>query len=35
VEMGRAACSRLSPADQRSFLGENALRVWPRLGGGG
>jgi predicted TIM-barrel fold metal-dependent hydrolase len=34
VEMGRAACSRLSPADQRGFLGENALRLWPRLGGG-
>jgi len=34
VDMGRAACSRLSPADQRGFLGENALRLWPRLGGG-
>jgi len=34
VEMGRTACSRLSPADQRGFLGENALRLWPRLGGG-
>jgi L-fuconolactonase len=34
VELGRAACSRLSPADQRAFLGENALRLWPALGGG-
>jgi L-fuconolactonase len=34
LELGRAACSRLSPADQRAFLGENALRLWPRLGGG-
>jgi predicted TIM-barrel fold metal-dependent hydrolase len=33
LELGRAACSRLSPADQRAFLGENALRLWPRLGG--
>lgn len=33
VELGRTACSRLSPADQRRFLGENALRLWPRLGG--
>jgi L-fuconolactonase len=33
VDMGRAACSRLSPADQRGFLGENALRLWARLGG--
>jgi L-fuconolactonase len=34
LELGRAACSRLTPADQRGFLGENALRLWPRLGGG-
>jgi L-fuconolactonase len=34
VDMGRAACSRLSPADQRRFLGGNALRLWPRLDGG-
>ena len=34
VELGRAACSRLPPADQRAFLGENALRLWPSLGGG-
>ncbi len=34
VDMGRTACSRLSPADQRGFLGENALRLWPLLGGG-
>ena len=34
LDLGRAACSRLSPADQRGFLGENALRLWPRLGGG-
>lgn len=33
VALGRTACSRLSPADQRGFLGENALRLWPRLGG--
>jgi L-fuconolactonase len=33
VELGRTACSRLSPADQRGFLGENALRLWPRLSG--
>jgi predicted TIM-barrel fold metal-dependent hydrolase len=33
LELGRAACSRLAPADQRAFLGENALRLWPRLGG--
>jgi L-fuconolactonase len=33
VELGRSACSRLSPAEQRGFLGENALRLWPRLGG--
>jgi L-fuconolactonase len=33
VELGRTACSRLSLADQRRFLGENALRLWPRLGG--
>ena len=33
VELGRVACSRLAPADQRGFLGENALRLWPRLGG--
>jgi L-fuconolactonase len=35
VEMGRAVCSRLPPADQRCFLGENALRLWPELRGGG
>lgn len=34
VELGRGACSRLPLADQRAFLGENALRMWPRLGGG-
>jgi predicted TIM-barrel fold metal-dependent hydrolase len=34
VELGRGACSRLPLADQRAFLGENALRLWPRLGGG-
>ena len=34
LELGRTACSRLSPAAQRGFLGENALRLWPRLGGG-
>jgi L-fuconolactonase len=34
VELGRAACSRFSPADQRGFLGGNALRLWPELGGG-
>jgi L-fuconolactonase len=34
LELGRAACSRLSPAAQRGFLGENALRLWPRFGGG-
>jgi L-fuconolactonase len=34
VELGRTASSRLSPADQRGFLGENALRIWPALGGG-
>jgi L-fuconolactonase len=33
LALGRTACSRLSPADQRRFLGENALRLWPRLGG--
>jgi L-fuconolactonase len=33
AELGRTACSRLSLADQRRFLGENALRLWPRLGG--
>jgi len=33
VDLGRTACSRLSPAGQRAFLGENALRFWPRLGG--
>ena len=33
VELGRTACSRLSLADQRRFLGENALRLWPRFGG--
>jgi predicted TIM-barrel fold metal-dependent hydrolase len=31
--LGRTACSRLSPADQRRFLGDNALRLWPELGG--
>ncbi len=35
VELGRAACSQLSPPDQLGFLGENALRLWPRLGSGG
>jgi L-fuconolactonase len=34
VDLGREACSRLSPAEQRRFLGENALRLWPRLGAG-
>jgi L-fuconolactonase len=34
LELGRTACSRLSPAAQRGFLGENALGLWPRLGGG-
>jgi L-fuconolactonase len=34
VGMGRAVCTRLSPTDQRRFLGENALRLWPELGGG-
>jgi L-fuconolactonase len=34
LELGRGACSRLSPADQRGFLGENALRIWPRLRSG-
>jgi L-fuconolactonase len=34
LELGRGACSRLSPAGQRGFLGENALRLWPRLRGG-
>jgi predicted TIM-barrel fold metal-dependent hydrolase len=33
VELGRTACSWLSLTDQRGFLGENALRLWPRLGG--
>jgi L-fuconolactonase len=33
LELGRTACSRLSPAERRGFLGENALRLWPRLGG--
>jgi predicted TIM-barrel fold metal-dependent hydrolase len=34
VELGRSACSRLAPAGQRAFLGENALRLWPKLRGG-
>jgi L-fuconolactonase len=34
VELGRGACSRLPLADQYAFLGENALRLWPRLAGG-
>jgi predicted TIM-barrel fold metal-dependent hydrolase len=34
LELGRTACARLSPADQSGFLGENALRLWPRLGSG-
>ncbi len=34
LELGRGACSRLPPAGQRGFLGENALRLWPRLRGG-
>ena len=33
VELGRAASSRLAPADQSGFLGDNALRLWSRLGG--
>jgi L-fuconolactonase len=33
VELGHTACSRLSLGDQRRFLGENALRLWPRFGG--
>jgi L-fuconolactonase len=31
VELGRFACSRLASAEQRAFLGENALRLWPNL----
>jgi len=31
-ELGRTACSHLPPSDQRGFLGENALRLWPQLG---
>jgi L-fuconolactonase len=32
VELGRAACARLDADDQRGFLGENAVRLWPQLG---
>jgi L-fuconolactonase len=31
VELGRVACSRRSANEQRAFLGENALRMWPEL----
>ena len=31
VEYGRAACSRLSPAEQARFLGGTALELWPEL----
>jgi predicted TIM-barrel fold metal-dependent hydrolase len=33
VELGRAACSGLAPRDQARVLGENALTLWPSLGG--
>ena len=33
VELGRAACSELSARDQARVLGDNALRLWPSLGG--
>jgi L-fuconolactonase len=33
VELGRTASSRLTRTEQRAFLGENALRLWPRPGG--
>jgi L-fuconolactonase len=32
VELGRRACAGLDADDQRRFLGENALRLWPQLG---
>jgi predicted TIM-barrel fold metal-dependent hydrolase len=32
VALGRDACAGLSPADRARVLGENALRLWPRLG---
>ncbi len=31
VDLGRAACAGLDPADQARVLGENALRLWPSL----
>ncbi len=31
VELGRHACSRLPGDEQRAFLGDNALRLWPQL----
>ena len=33
VELGRAACGGLPTRDQARVLGENALRLWPSLGG--
>jgi predicted TIM-barrel fold metal-dependent hydrolase len=31
VDLGRHACSRLSPAEQARFLGGTALEIWPEL----
>jgi len=33
VELGRTSCSGLSTRDQARVLGENALALWPSLGG--
>jgi predicted TIM-barrel fold metal-dependent hydrolase len=33
VELGRTSCSGLSTTDQARVLGENALALWPSLGG--
>ena len=33
VELGRHACSRLSPGDRDQVLAGNALRLWPALAG--
>ncbi len=33
VELGRAACSSLSPEEQTWFQGETALKFWPELRG--
>ena len=33
IDLGRAACSGLTTRDQARVLGENALTLWPSLGG--